>query len=370
MLPVWDRGIRVFHWLLLAGVAAGAVTGFILGGTALRWHLIAGSVLTVLLLWRFVWGMLGGGYARFAGFAYPPRAVLAYLRAGLAGHGRRYLGHNPLGALMVFALLLVLTAIVLAGTVGLGGMLKQGPLRAWLTYADGRAALRLHNLLAWLLLGMIAAHLAGVAFESWRERDNLVRAMLTGRKQATPDALTAPPAKARGLLAAVLVVAAGFAGAGAIAALAALPGYGVPPATLDPVFSEQCGSCHLAYPPSLAPAVTWNAILDRPHAHFGADTGLPPAMIAALRGYLDANSAEHWDTLPSWRFRVPGPGGARRITATPGWQRIHRHIPASVFAAPPVYSRGACEACHQDAASGMFAPQRIAMPSTRRPTGG
>ncbi len=360
-LPVWDRGIRLFHWTLVLAVSAAAVTGFILGKTWLRWHLIAGGTIAALLLWRVVWGTLGGPYARFAGFAYPPRTVLAYLRGGPR---LRYLGHNPLGALMVFALLLVLAAILLSGTITLGGMLKQGPLRAFLSYATGRQTLGIHRKLAWLLLGMIAAHIGGVAFESWRERENLVRAMLTGRKAAAPPAVAIAPARAAPGRAAWLTLGLGCGGAAVIAGLAALPGRGVPPETLDTVFAEQCGSCHLAFPPSLAPAATWNAILDRMNAHFGRDTGLPPPMIAQLRVYLDANAAEHWDTLPSWRLRTPDPGGSLRITATPGWRRIHRGIPASVFAAPPIFNRSACEACHADAATGLFAPQDIAVPGS------
>jgi cytochrome b len=360
-VPVWDRGIRLFHWMLLLAVTAAAVTGFILGSTWLRWHLIAGGTIAVLLLWRTVWGMLGGPFARFAGFAYPPRTVLDYLRGGPR---LRYLGHNPLGALMVFALLLVLAAILLSGAITLGGMLKQGPLRAFLTYATGRQVLGIHRLLAWLLLGMIAAHLGGVAFESWRERENLVRAMLTGRKSAAPAAVAVAPVRAAPRRAAWLTLGVGFGGAAVIAALAMLPGRGVPPATLDPEFAEQCGSCHLAFPPSLAPAATWNAILDHMDVHFGENTGLSPDLIAHLRIYLDANAAARWDTLPSWRLRTPDPGGSLRITATPGWRRIHRGIPAATFAKPPIFNRSACEACHTDAATGLFAPQNIAVPGS------
>jgi cytochrome b len=359
-LPVWDRGIRLFHWLLLLAVTAAAATGFILGSTWLRWHLIAGGTIAALLLWRMVWGVQGGPYARFAGFAYPPRVVLAYLRGGPR---LRYLGHNPLGALMVFALLLVLTAIVLSGAITLGGMLKQGPLRAFLTYATGRQMLGIHRLLAWLLLGMIGAHVCGVAFESWRERENLVRAMLTGCKRAEPPTVGVAPRRAAPRLTAWLTLWLGFGGAAAIAALATLPGLGVPPTTLNPEFAEQCGSCHLAFPPSLAQAATWNAILDHMDAHFGENTGLSPDLIAHLRIYLDANAAVRWDTLPSWRLRTPDPGGSLRITATPGWRRIHRGIPAATFAAPPIFSRSACEACHTDAATGLFAPQNIAVPA-------
>ncbi len=357
-VPVWDRGIRLFHWLLLAVVTVSAVTGFLLDRSVLRWHLFAGGTVAALLLWRGIWGGLGGPHARFAGFAYPPARVLAYLR-----HPRtRYLGHNPLGAMMVFALLLTLTAILLTGTVSLGGMLKQGPLRSVLSYATGKQALRLHDRFAWLLLGLIAAHVAGVAFETWRERENLVLAMLTGRKPAAPPAVPVAAIRARPGTATLLTLGLGLGGAGGIAVLAGLPGRGVPPVALDPVFAEQCGSCHLAFPPSLAPASTWNGILDHPDAHFGQDTGLPPDMIAQLRAYLDGQDAAHWDTLPANRLRRPDPRGSLRITDSPGWQRIHRRIAAAAFTEAPVYRRSNCAACHADAATGRFSPQQITWP--------
>ncbi|MBV9782412.1 MAG: cytochrome b/b6 domain-containing protein [Acidisphaera sp.] len=359
---VWDAGVRSFHWLLAVAVSAGALTGFVLGRLTLAWHLVAGVVVLVAVAWRVVWGVLGPTYARFASFTYPPAVVLAHLRA-LRGTGRRrHLGHNPLGALMVFAFLLVLAAIVLTGVLALGGLLKQGPLRAFLSYDAGRSWLRLHNWLAIALLAMIAAHLAGVAFESWRGRENLVAAMLTGDKPVLTEAEATAPVHARAGLAWTIVLALLAAGTAAVAALAALPGRGVPPAALDPVFAEQCGSCHLAFPPSLAPASTWNAILADLQHHFTTQAPLSDEQVAHLRAWLDANSAEHWDTLPSHILRRPAADGSLRITDTPGWRRRHARIPAAVFAAKPVYRRSACEACHADAASGRFAPQAIAIP--------
>jgi cytochrome b len=359
---VWDIGVRGFHWSLFAAVSAAALTGFVLGRTALAFHLIAGTTIAALLLWRVVWGLLGPSYARFASFAYRPRAVLAHLAAIRAGRRDRHLGHNPLGAMMVFALLLVLAAIVTSGTLTLGGLLKQGPLRAFLSYAAGRWWLGLHNQLAILLMAMIGAHLAGVAFESWRGHENLARAMLTGDKPDAPPAHAPPPVRARPFLAAAISIVLLAAGGAGVAALARLPGRGVPPATLDPMFAEQCGACHLAYPPSLAPASTWDGILGDLRHHFGADATLSPEQVAHLRAWLDANAAGRWDTLPAHLLRTPAADGSLRITDTPGWQRVHRRIPASVFAAKGGVRRSDCDACHEDAATSRFAPQDIAIP--------
>ncbi len=355
---VWDLGVRLFHWGLVAAVMAAAVTGFILGITTLAWHLVAGVAVLVAAGWRVAWGVFGSSYARFASFAVRPAAVLAHLR----GRDGRHLGHNPLGALMVLALLVVLAAIGTTGVVTLGGMLKQGPLRAFLSYATGADARYLHKLLAILLLAMIGAHLAGVAFESWRGRENLVAAMLTGEKAADPPADAALPVQARPRAALAIVLAVLAVCAAATAGLAALPGRGVPPAVQDPVFAEQCGACHLAFPPSLAPAATWDGILADLQHHFGADASLSPDQIMQIRSWLDANAAGHWDTLPSHLLRDPAADGSWRITDTPGWRRRHRGIAAAVFAAAPVYRRSNCAACHADAATGMFSPQDIAVP--------
>jgi cytochrome b len=379
-IRVWDIGVRAFHWVLVAAIAAAAVTGFLLGRETLAWHLLAGEAVGIALAWRIVWGVSGTRYARFASFAYGPAAVLAHIGELRGRRAHRHLGHNPLGAMMVFALIAVCAAIVLSGTIVLGGLLKQGPLRAVLTYATGSGALGVHKALAILLLVMIGGHLAGVAFESWRGRENLVRAMLTGDKPVLPDTngdkpvlpdtsgdapvrrRAAGPVRAHpwaAIDATLCVLAAGGAG---IARLAALPGLGVPPATPDPVFAEQCGACHLAFPPSLAPTSSWNAILADLQHHFGADATLEADQVAHIKTYLDANSAEHWDTLPAHMLLVPAADGSHRITHTPGWMARHRHISATVFAAKPVYRRSDCAACHADAATGRFAPQNIAIP--------
>ena len=350
-----------------AAVAVAALTGFVLGRTTLAWHLAAGEVVVAALGWRIVWGLLGSTYARFSSFVPGPGRVLVHLEDLRRGRPHRHLGHNPLGAVMVFALLTVLAAIGVTGLVALGGLLKQGPLRSVLLYATGRQALQMHNLLAILLMVMIAAHAAGVAFESWRGRENLVAAMLTGHKPRDPPADAERPVRSRPA-AALAITLALFAAAGvATVALAALPGRLVPPAGLDPVFAEQCGACHLAFPPSLAPAATWAAILGDLQHHFGADASLSADQAAQIRAYLTAQSADHWDTLPSHLLRVPAPDGSRRITDTPGWRRRHRHIPDAIFAASPVDGRSDCAACHADAATGAFRPQEIAIPRQARP---
>ncbi len=365
VVRVWDAPTRAFHWLLVAAVLVAGVTGFLGGMTRLGLHLIAGIAVVALVGFRVVWGLCGPTYARFGGFVFSPRVVLAHVRELRVGQVHRHLGHNPLGALMVFGLLAVLLAMVLTGVIALGGVFKQGPLGAFIGFAVGWQWLGLHQALAWLLLVMVGAHLAGVAFETRRARENLVAAMVTGVKSADPPAVETPPRRGRPIVAGVTAIGLASGVTWGVVWLASTP-VRLPPTVLDPTYAEQCGACHVVFSPSLNPVAVWDAILADLQHHFRNDASLDAAQVAEIRAYLDANAAEHWDTLPANLLRERDPGNPLRMTATPYWRHIHAGIPGTVFASRAVGAKYACDACHGDAATGRFAPQRIEVPAAAR----
>ena len=357
---VWDLGVRAFHWSLVAAVSIAAFTGFVTGRTALEAHLIAGTAIGGLIVFRIVWGAFGSSHARFADFAFGARAVLTHVRGLFTGSTERHLGHNPLGAMMVFALLLVLATIVGTGTIALGGMFKQGPLAAFVSFATGWRWLGFHNALAVLLLAMVAMHVAGVAFESRRGRENLIGAMITGQKR---DVLhVQPPVSPQPLRAAAILLSVGCIAVITVYVLAARPAPGLPAAKLDPIYVEECGACHFAFPPSLATSTTWKVIMNGLDRHFGENASLDPGTLVRLRTYLVQNAAEHFDTLAANRLRITDPTEPLRITATPFWRGAHRSIADRVFADKRVGGKTSCGACHHDATTGLFAPQAIELP--------
>lgn len=170
---IWDRLQRGLHWLLVAAV----VTAWTSGHWSTRFfdeiHHNAGYVVLGVVVLRLLWGFVGSRHARFTDFLRGPRVTWAYARDLRAGRERRYLGHNPLGAWMVLALLSVAAALVVTGMLYISDWLWG---YEWLE--------QLHAALAWLLLALVAGHLAGVVFTSWRHRENLVVAMFSGRKRA------------------------------------------------------------------------------------------------------------------------------------------------------------------------------------------
>lgn len=167
---VWDPLVRVLHWSLVVAVALAWLTA----EEHERAHAMIGYAVLGIVAVRTLWGFIGTQHARFADFVRPPRAVLAYARAIVTGTAPRFLGHNPIGGWMILALLFAL--VVTAGT----GWLAQAA-------AGPRAHLfeEAHEAAANALLVLIGVHIVGVLAESVRAGENLVRAMITGRKRTT-----------------------------------------------------------------------------------------------------------------------------------------------------------------------------------------
>ncbi len=171
---LWDLPTRLFHWLLVAAVAAAVITGQ-LGGGLMVWHGRLGIAICGLLAFRLVWGFAGSTYARFAQFFPTPGKLRAYLAGQWQGEG-----HNPLGALSVFGLLGLLTAQVMTGLVANDDIAFNGPLldlvgRDWSNRLTG-----LHHLLADGLIALVVLHVAAIVYYRRVRQKNLLKPMLTG----------------------------------------------------------------------------------------------------------------------------------------------------------------------------------------------
>ncbi len=365
-VPVWDIGVRIFHWALLAAVFVAAMTGFFGSPDSLQIHLIAGISISLLVLFRLIWGFSGSTYARFRTFLFSPVKVRERIQEMRAGRHTRYIGHNPLGAWMIFALLASLIFIVCTGTVVLGGVFKQGPLAFITSFATGRFVQEIHQILAFGLVGLIGLHLAGVAYETVFGKEKLISAMISGNKPAGSNVPAPRFAPARPIVALIAFIALGMAGTTGVASFASRPGLGVPTAAIDPLYAKECGACHFAYHPSMGTAALWDGVLSHLDQHFGEDASLPDATRAQLAAYLKENSSEHWDTRIAHVLATANPKEPLRFTATRFWTRMHREIPDQVFASKAVGFKGACNACHSDAKTGLFAPQNIEIPEGAR----
>ena len=177
---VWDLPTRLFHWLLVL-LFAGLIASGELGGEAMVWHFRLGYGVLVLLLFRIIWGVVGGPCSRFSVFVRSPMAALRYVRGTAAGS--ESLGHNPLGAYSVMALLFLLLVQVLTGMFSDDEISTTGPLAKlataqWISWASQYHA----DIGKGILIGLVLFHVAALLFYRWRGQRSMIPAMWHGFK--------------------------------------------------------------------------------------------------------------------------------------------------------------------------------------------
>lgn len=204
-IAVWDLPLRLFHWLLVASVSAAIVTGQ-LGGNWMVWHGRAGLAIIGLLVFRLLWGVVGSRHARFASFVPGPRTLQAYLRRQWQG-----VGHNPLGALSVLAMLGVLAVQAVLGLWANDDIAYTGPLAERISTELSSRLTHWHHLIADGLLFLLGAHLLAIVLHRLLKRDNLVGPMLTGHKEV--EARQLPPSQPEGWRGGRLALAVALAAA-------------------------------------------------------------------------------------------------------------------------------------------------------------
>jgi cytochrome b len=206
---VWDLPTRVFHWALAAAVIGQIATG--LGGV-MEWHFRIGYAVLSLLLFRLVWGFVGGRWSRFAAFIYSPGSVMNYLRG--RAHPDHLIGHTPLGAFSVFALLAILALQVASGLVADDEITASGPLTRFVSGATVSLATGWHTAQGkWIVIALLALHVLAVLYYVLVKRHRLVRPMISGDKLVA-DGRAAPSrddAASRLLALVMFAVCAAFA---------------------------------------------------------------------------------------------------------------------------------------------------------------
>lgn len=215
MVKVWDPIVRIGHWTLVIAF----FTAYFTEDDFLTQHVWAGYIVAGVIVLRLFWGFVGPRHARFSDFLRSPRAVLQYLRDIKANRAKRYIGHNPAGGAMIVALIISIGVTVTSGLMLYAIEEGQGPLAGWVensstsslntasvtqAHADddqdkqlGRKRQideakeefweEIHEIFANLALLLVGLHVAGVLFSSYAHKENLVKAMFTGRKKPEPE---------------------------------------------------------------------------------------------------------------------------------------------------------------------------------------
>lgn len=177
---VWDLPTRVFHWALAVCVIGLVITGST-GGNAMVWHFRLGYTVFTLLLFRLVWGIIGGKWSRFVSFIYAPSSIFKYVKG--QGHPHHTVGHNPLGALSVFALLAFLLTQVATGLISDDEIAASGPLTKFVSNATVSLASSYHSAVGKrFIIVLVLLHVVAILFYLFKKRENLIKPMLHGDK--------------------------------------------------------------------------------------------------------------------------------------------------------------------------------------------
>jgi len=212
VVPVWDLGIRFFHWALVILVTAAVVT-IKLGKMDL--HIWCGYGVLTLLIFRLLWGFLGGTHARFSSFIAGPGRMFAYMKGMFSRSGHESgLGHNPVGALSVLAMLAALLFQAVSGLfTNVEDFAFEAPLYKWVGNAISNTLTSLHRQNEWILYALVAMHILAILFYAVFHRDNLVGPMVTGYRKVKgrlSDAALASRHGNAGVAVVVLAVAVGL----------------------------------------------------------------------------------------------------------------------------------------------------------------
>jgi cytochrome b len=200
--PAWDLPVRSAHWLLVLGVCGSWLTHY-LGPAWFAWHRRFGYAVLVIVVFRIVWGFAGTRHARFSEFVRGPRGIARWLRAGAPVVP----GHNPLGALSVLAMLLLLLVQALTGLFANDEVSSSGPFYGWVLHETSNRLSGVHRANENWLLALIIVHLAAVAWYELVRGRRLIRAMWTGRG-ASEDAIAGGSAEGSRIGRAVLIALA------------------------------------------------------------------------------------------------------------------------------------------------------------------
>jgi cytochrome b len=182
---IWDLPLRLFHWLLVACLIGSFVT-IKVGGDWIDWHFRFGYSALALILFRLLWGFAGPRYARFSSFVFAPSSLLASLRG--APHAPRTLGHSPVGALSVFALLAAIGIQATAGLFTSDDIASEGPLASLVSNATVERASWVHHTNELVILALVGLHITAIIYYRVVKRQSLVKPMLVGDKLLTAAA--------------------------------------------------------------------------------------------------------------------------------------------------------------------------------------
>jgi len=187
-VTVWDISMRIFHWSLVAGIGFLWYSGEE-GGNIMTWHMYVGYTMLGLILYRLLWGIYGSTYARFSYFIKGPSKTFNYAKDFIKGESPHYLSHNPLGGWMTIVLMSLVFIQAATGLFATDDIITEGPLFSLVDESTAYLLTEIHEINFNLLLLSAGLHIAAVLYHRFVKGEDLVKSMITGKKntELTPS---------------------------------------------------------------------------------------------------------------------------------------------------------------------------------------
>ena len=366
---IWPLANRISHVLLMVSFAS----AYILSDFErfLGLHVAFGFAVGVIFVFRILWGFIGPEHSKFRDFNFNKEDLKSYMSSVFV-KTKEYVGHNPASSYAIIAMMVLAFLAIITGTLAYGIQENRGILSFLHQsfFKDMEIFKNLHALFSNMFLWVIIAHIAGSLIDKYIKKSDAIDSMISGYKKLSTK-VDVKVNIAQKLFGVVWIVAVLFSLYYLIftkdnifvASSYVKQDY----AALHQDFADECGSCHITYPPYLLPKASWTAMMKGLDNHFGDDASLDKTTNQSILAFLLKNSAENSTQKSSYYIAqsLQGDSSTIAITKTPYWKHKHHDINKEVFASNEVKSRANCKACHKDIQNGLLEHDLIKVPDIK-----
>jgi len=360
----WSLATRLFHLLLLLSVAITyLVSDF---ENLLSFHVIFGYTIALLFSFRILWGFMDVKHSKFSDFIFSPRELLYYM-THMFHNKKEYAGHNPASSWAIVAMILFAFLAVLSGALTYGTQEGMGLFSSLnhTFFKDMELFEEIHEFFANLFMLVVGAHIAGVVLDTLLHRSDVIASMVSGYKSSSSATLKLTfMQKIFGILWILTpLLFAVYMLSRPTNPLLKDANVKISYQQEQPLFAEECSSCHTLYPPFLLPRASWAKMMDNLEDYFGNDASLENEDTLLIRNYLLSYAAESSTKESALKILKSIENNATiAITKTPYWVKRHKEIDKEVFKSQKVKKISNCKACHQNFENGLLNDKDIQIP--------
>lgn len=355
---VWPLFNRVVHILLIVAFAITYILGDI--DELLDYHAVFGILFILLFFYRIIWGFIGPKYSKFKDFNFSKHDLKEYVLSPFT-HVKEYVGHNPASS---FAIVLMMLLSILATVSGMlvYGVEENHGVFAFLHTEHYKSMDFLedsHEFFANLLIGVVVIHIIGSLIDKYIKKGDAIDSMISGYKNTTLK----HDIKVNIFQKLFIVFCIGFFLYASYYLVNTQQSIFTQQfyekqdySMLHEDFYNECGSCHITYPPYLLPEKSWALMMSDLENHFGDDASIDKKTNLSILSFLEKNSSENSSHEAAYKIlkSLKGNNSTIAITKTPYWEYRHKDIEKDIFLSKEVKSKANCSACHQDIEYGLL----------------